>query len=363
MGMIYAKAKEVIAWLGDEKTVEKAIDIIRFLTRTRNFPLQILDSLILVLSRRRKQKREEQLVNFLGTFNKYWSRAWITQEIALASRVRILARDTEWDISTFSVDHAREVAGVFESNGPISFALFWSTVHQGRKAERPLLELLSRYRDKQCSLERDRIFSLLSICNEGSLLEVDYKCSDKLLLRNILEVSTLSPCLCSAEVALQGINISAISRKDLNHKYFVSFTVDPTHIIPWNPSSYRETHRCKTCQFEMDRSWKYQTGLIFCLSFVCHEIRGHLFWDRQSPSQGSFHCLGHSSTDSQSLGWKDDWVCVDTDSCNELYTISFTLSALLKLFQGRENSLPRPRLCGVAGTPRKRSSRVKFHWL
>jgi hypothetical protein len=360
MGTIYAKAKEVIAWLGDEKTVEEAIPIIRFLTKFRNFPWQILDFVILESSRRRKQKREKQLGDFQDTFDRYWSRAWITQEITLASHVRILVRHTEWDISRVPHRHATQVAGVFSSYRQVPFFLFWSIVRQSHEAELPLLQLLSRYRDKQCAIERDRIFSLLAICNEGAYFEVDYNCSDRQLLREVLNVSSLSPCICSAEVALSGIDISAMSREDLNDEYFVSFAMNPTHIIRWNSSNYSGTRQCTVCQFDMDKSWNYRDGLIFCLSFVCHEIRGHLFWEEQSPTEGDIYCIGHSSTDSTPLGRIGHWVNVEIDACKELYTISFTLSALLKLFQGRKGTLPQPRLCGIACASGSESSRVKF---
>jgi hypothetical protein len=372
MGEIYTKAKEVIAWLGDEQTGAEVIPFVS--RRTCHIFRYLVVDLISEFSSRRRQMREKQLDDFNDAVNKYWSRAWITQEIALAKRVYLLAHKTEWNLSTVKRRHARRIPRVFGSNRQVSLNLLYYTHTRGYYGSgQYLLMLLSQYRDKKCSIERDRIFSLLSICEEGPNLEVDYNLSDERLLREVLRVSFLSPCLCLAEAASQGVNVNAVSRKNLRGRYFVRLTVDPTHISPWkpawdpswNPISYKKTPQCAYCQSDLDESWNDRnSGLLFCLSNVCSEIRGHLFWEYQTSlnphTNGLFHCLGYSSTTSILLGPKGDLVDVEADRHQELFILHFTIEALLKLFRARNEDIPPPRLCGKTTPHIDKSSRVEF---
>lgn len=95
MGSIYERAEEVISWLGNDEAAIRCLDLDAEPSPSDNFEFSGLS---------------------------YWNRAWITQEIALARRVVLMAgsrqlgltnaRSTKvWDHilekSSFSLEHAR----------------------------------------------------------------------------------------------------------------------------------------------------------------------------------------------------------------------------------------------------------------
>ena len=78
----------------------------------------------------------------------YWNRAWITQEIALARQLTLVASGTELNSELLpNSKNLTELAGL-----------------RGRS----LVYLLDKFKGKECVIPRDRVFSLLAVCGEGS---------------------------------------------------------------------------------------------------------------------------------------------------------------------------------------------------
>jgi hypothetical protein len=60
-----------------------------------------------------------------------------------------------------------------------------------------LMVMLNELRDMKCTNEGDRIFSLLSLCAEGSIIQVDYGIPNKILASYILSQCKHTLCICS----------------------------------------------------------------------------------------------------------------------------------------------------------------------
>jgi hypothetical protein len=194
MSLIFSNAVEVISWLGSSPSIARCL---RYINRPN------------VL--------EEWVRAFIES--EYWKRAWVTQEILLARKVRLMAGDDEFPlvdlparVRTFSHDNL-----LFESTEAALAARLlpvWPSCFLGSAENyhllrgRSLLQLIRQLKDKKCAVRRDRIFSILGICGEGSTLSVDYESTSEILAMRILALSNQSFCLCSLVVVCRVLEIS-----------------------------------------------------------------------------------------------------------------------------------------------------------
>ncbi|KAF2243864.1 HET-domain-containing protein, partial [Trematosphaeria pertusa] len=157
MGQIFGSAGEVIAWLGNEP------DIAEFLAQVHENPSQVYDYFY------------EKFCNA-----QYWTRAWITQEVALARHVAFWSRQIELNIAQLSSYQVNRL-------NPASSGVPVSNTLQAQKLKgEDLVRLLDLFCDKECKIKRDRIFSLLALCGRGSELKVDYGAPDDQVLLQAL---------------------------------------------------------------------------------------------------------------------------------------------------------------------------------
>jgi hypothetical protein len=104
--------------------------------------------------------------------------------------------------------------------------------------------LLHRFRNKDCAIRRDWIYSLLALCKEGRNLQVNYNVSDKQLFREVLELRQSSICLCSV----------AIVRLALG---------------PWNITPSENDHSdISFAEMHMDTCALTSTACLFCSNWV-----------------------------------------------------------------------------------------------
>jgi hypothetical protein len=174
MGQIYAGAKGVISWLGYKK-------------RIANFLLHVAQGGF----------DPEGYSNFCNS--KYWDRAWITQEVVLARRIKFMAKNAELkgELIPFSNDQICQLR---------ILNLHPQTLPEVKG--RSLIYLLDKFRLKKCGTTRDRVFSLLALCGHGSDLKVDYATPPIELAQNILRACNLSFCLCSVGVVGNVLNLN-----------------------------------------------------------------------------------------------------------------------------------------------------------
>ena len=177
MGLIFSHATKVISWMGNDKKIAEFLG-----GRTGALSLEVLYP----------PRSRFGMSDFYQCG--YWNRAWITQEIALARKITFMAVNSEVDREQPPED--RDVAvPPPQSPNPVHFENY---SHRWRG--RSLVYLLQKFRFKDCSESRDRVFSLLALCGEGSDLRVDYDISYHELAMNILQACRKSFCLCSIRI-------------------------------------------------------------------------------------------------------------------------------------------------------------------
>ncbi|KAH7082685.1 heterokaryon incompatibility protein-domain-containing protein [Paraphoma chrysanthemicola] len=175
MGQVYSNASRVISWLGQSKTIE-------------DFFSGILSETDGVFDKPGAYDFHE---------DEYWTRAWITQEFALAHRIVLLAGHTEIDRKR--LPSSQRVWRWATRNFVTLFVTAQNDIH-GHFKGRSIFFLLQRFRNKQCQHPRDRIFALLALSYEQSALRVDYGCSHPALAKHILRSCQGSFCLCAVSV-------------------------------------------------------------------------------------------------------------------------------------------------------------------
>jgi len=169
MGSIFSRAEGVISWLGDDERIAKVFE-----DQTDDRPIL--------------------KANFEAFCSlDYWKRAWITQEVTLARRVLLMARDrclpmhslpwSEWK----AVPLHRAMCWRVE---PLIRSQMWNL--KGRR----LVYLLHVFGGKTCREQRDRVFALLALSGDGFKIEVDYRLSLEDLAQYVLRrcEQPLSPC-------------------------------------------------------------------------------------------------------------------------------------------------------------------------
>ena len=176
MGLIYSRAKEVLSWFGDEENITGYLEV-------------------LVHNLSHPTPKDWSHHNFINS--KYWYRAWITQEIALARKVTLCAGDVELAFALLqSQFHVL----------PLAITALLPGATRTLKG-RSIIHLLDTFDFKDSCDRRDRIYSLLSLCGDGSDLQVDYKCSIDTLARSTLQCCRRSFCLCAMRVVAFAMNL------------------------------------------------------------------------------------------------------------------------------------------------------------
>jgi hypothetical protein len=68
-----------------------------------------------------------------------------------------------------------------------------------------LVNLLHRFRHKECAIRRDRVYSLLALSKEGKALNVDYDIPEEQIMRQVLSLRESSVCLCSTAIVAHAL--------------------------------------------------------------------------------------------------------------------------------------------------------------
>lgn len=209
MGSIYSQASHVYIWLGQRQTVPLA-DIMAQMNPPSCWNLALNMPPGTDLQSYRRGTMDHDVFE-----NEYWGRAWVTQEILLApyisivlSHVTLRFQEFLWALG-YTTGSPRWVN--FDPGDNSRYELRDWTHHtmqpllRTRAMKRTLqlaefrylLPLLERFRTMQCMNTRDRVFSLLALCDEGPSIQVDYGSSHKALAYHILSKCKHARCICS----------------------------------------------------------------------------------------------------------------------------------------------------------------------
>jgi hypothetical protein len=222
MGAIYRSATLVKIWLGN---CTELIEMLQEQSNSRNFwhsrhitPAQTNGKLSPLLAQMydtygsarphrlsgaaRPHKQQVLEKEFFG--NEYWTRAWITQEIYVARRAIVVLENEEFSIATcMHVLLGCDKLKVHNNNVVKKFALFLGFDNSGLPVIQPggtsrsFLSLLRQFSNKNCTIPRDRLYSLLSLHCNGDKVAVDYAQPDDELLCRFVECLYEPVGLCS----------------------------------------------------------------------------------------------------------------------------------------------------------------------
>jgi hypothetical protein len=193
MGNIFASARNVHVWLGktsdpcrmSKQLAEPSSNLI-----TRNEPTE--------------RRRGLELIGRYILHNEYWDRAWVVQEIVLAQYLMISLDATTLPISGFF----RRINQLHVDIAETPFRQFAAPdqkVPLRSLRDTSLLSLLGWFRDKHCSVPRDRVFSLLAVCCPEERIEVNYANVWTDLVVQVLSTTRHSPCICSAALLTRSL--------------------------------------------------------------------------------------------------------------------------------------------------------------
>ncbi|KAH7069922.1 heterokaryon incompatibility protein-domain-containing protein, partial [Paraphoma chrysanthemicola] len=171
MGQIYSQAKEVVVWLGEDEGIA---DLFRFAATLTPF------------NRRSDAQNLSQYIDAIHDLfdHVYWSRAWITQELALASATHFTALDASISLNTLNLLGTR----LKHTYGENMIQKMWSPIRQYQRAALRLtiFDNLLQYQNKECTDERDLVYSLLSMSRNGEKIQVNYQCTTLELALDVL---------------------------------------------------------------------------------------------------------------------------------------------------------------------------------
>ncbi|KAH6858888.1 heterokaryon incompatibility protein-domain-containing protein [Alternaria rosae] len=207
MGAIFAGAVQVVAWLGTEKQIVTFLETSRTLKKKAEIRRKELKKrmqragvteenmgAILSASDKKSYRKDRGIVetNIDGfrhfCYADYWDRAWITQEVALARHITFMAGKASLVAKSISFEYQQFCQLRVAALDP-------RTTQELRG--RSLIYLMDRFKSRKSGIARDRVFSLLSLCGEGSDVLVDYNATDLQVAENILNCCKRSFCLCS----------------------------------------------------------------------------------------------------------------------------------------------------------------------
>jgi hypothetical protein len=224
MGRIYREAHQVFSWLGPNPALGQALKLIEMIHGSRyGSPGQDANPSAEEWVENNIQYAFEWIEDFTAALKKYWSRAWITQEVVLAQNLKILGWETKLHVASIHESAFRDFFFSFPSFQPgpeLVLAMdFWKMAQSVCLApaeatcndhnSEQLMRLLTKTHFKRCLVPRDRIFSLLSLCGDLRL-RVDYGISNETLFHRIIGLSESDGahrCLSRGIMVLQTLNV------------------------------------------------------------------------------------------------------------------------------------------------------------
>lgn len=318
MGQIYSKAKEVISWLGISRLVED-----------------------LLADKIKPGHRDYHAAHEAFLENTYWTRAWVTQEVALACKVTVMAGHTGLDLESaigrlrgqhhfyYWEYHARGIRRHTVTQVPTSWTEF---------KHRSLPYILHECRWKKCEAYQDLVFSLLALCGDGAGLQVDYGYTRQQLALSVLYNCRKSFCLCSFLVVTSALQLhedrdwtpTEDSRRGFNKIPVIECTLPVSTLEKGGTESRTITMDLNTlcARFEGSITLRVtqRTNIISSITYSTPRMRQGL------PAR--FYSAENRGSVARELGWKETRVAdvgitarPSKDDLN--YTLEFTLAALL----------------------------------
>lgn len=199
-----------------------------------------------------------------------------------------------------------------------------------------MITLLHRFRQKDCTLERDRIYSLRSLCEDGDRVKVDYSATEEEVVLQVLNAYKKSLCFCSTATAALILGYGSIPPWQ---KRETSRAVQELWVRGYPLSS----ELCDCCHQWTPRSWDGKRGVYFCLKTICNESHGHLLWENTSGIACEQKCIVGDTMHFQpfprasGLETRDlpenVGITIKRTKFDSFYIVEFTLDAVIDIMQ------------------------------
>jgi hypothetical protein len=204
-----------------------------------------------------------------------------------------------------------------------------------------VINLVHHFRNRDCSVRRDRIYSILALCREGKGINVDYDVPEQELMRQVLNTRKEAICLCSMAIvghALAPWNFPTIEQSNTEALFA------ELHMYAGDLSS----KACSFCANWIPFSWTRRKGLVFCLASACPDAQGHIFLDRfdtavvphtgetrESQAEGlnSIYLQQRQNNNSLLLCKNGNGLEITQSKWNYVYHLRFTLRTMLAVLK------------------------------
>lgn len=189
----FARAQKVLAWIGPPDTAAKAV--FQELQSSGSWSVLNLEPLRQICSRT------------------YWNRMWMIQELCLAKHVQIICgrfavpwdkwKDMLRDIETANTSHEENIC-----NTPGGVLASFSDHFQNHVLSTDLAEHVLTFQHFKCSQTHDKVYALLGLVPDTSVLRVDYDRSMDDLLLTLLAGMPRKQALPPLQSLAQALDIS-----------------------------------------------------------------------------------------------------------------------------------------------------------
>ena len=248
MGQIYSAAKRVIVWLGVNSELAAL-----FRTAAHTWPIDV---------EYHRALQPPALGWGIFVSHKYWSRAWITQEIALSKDCSLLAGNTELHFSKLT--QLCEYASLLGNPIPSKFRRYMDHIRGKKIIQRaPLVSLLDSFPNQLCGIPRDRVYSLLSLATDGDQVAVNYGASTKEFIFGIIKACASSMCLCSVDLLVRTMGTWD------TYQHEPAATPAPiAQITLWRATNAHQMSKSPDA-----------APIVFESKFICDQFTGRIFVD------------------------------------------------------------------------------------
>ena len=277
--------------------------------------------------------------------HEYWQRAWVTQEILLARRVKFMA-NTVIVKSTF-VARAKFDEQMYRKRNSLE-NLISTLVGYLEMKNLGLLQLLEKMQNKQCLYPRDKLYSLLAIAKEGKNIIVDYDQPIGAFLYHVL-TRVHTSCLCMVKILTKCADLpSALHKRMFQDEHFDNFVLEIKLKSTANrvrelgtvyaqdasePRPKEVKHMCRYCNVDLI-AYDKRGYHVFCLYMICKWAHGHLHWKESNDHVLKFQeaYFGTGSKEFQNLtpGWGNIQAC---DPSADEHVLRFTLRGLVQIIR------------------------------
>lgn len=214
MGMIYRSASQVMIWLGTRESTS------RFLTTTRELHCEVARSGDPNSMERIRSAWDDFQVADVDQFSDdcvqfatdvYWTRAWITQEVILASKIWICTDKcgvrTKHLMALYFLafltpnkyfDRERRMRGAGANANKYITNTVW---RDGRRYS--MMDLLANYPNRVSHASRDKVYSLTHMATDGGSIPINYDLTDTEFFHDLIDALAAS-IHCRSDPSLVG---------------------------------------------------------------------------------------------------------------------------------------------------------------